>query len=104
MEGNSDLIRQITTLFDYINIFITFQFTLIHFLKSNKTHVDHQAMAYVAPKRTVSPPNGNENKAANSNGTTNGVNGAAKTAKKFPKWGGAEVCPRCERSVNIFNV
>ena len=74
------------------------------FLKSNKTHVDHQAMAYVAPKRTVSPPNGNENKAANSNGTTNGVNGAAKTAKKFPKWGGAEVCPRCDRSVNIFNV
>ena len=61
-------------------------------------------MAYVAPKRTVSPPNGNENKAANSNGTTNGVNGAAKTAKKFPKWGGAEVCPRCERSVNIFNI
>lgn len=69
--------------------------------QSNKTHVDHQAMAYVAPKRTVSPPNGNENKAANSNGTTNGVNGAAKTAKKFPKWGGAEVCPRCDRSVFI---
>ena len=70
--------------------------------KSNKTHVDHQAMAYVAPKRIVNEPNGNENKAANSNGTTNGVNGPAKTAKKFPKWGGAEICPRCDRSVRYY--
>ena len=57
-------------------------------------------MAYVAPKRIVNESNGgNENKAANTNGTTNGVNGTTKTAKKFPKWGGAEVCPRCDKSV-----
>jgi len=68
---------------------------------SNKTHVDHQAMAYVAPKRIINETNGNENKAANSNGTTTTANGAAKPAKKFPKWGGAEICPRCDRSVFI---
>ena len=56
-------------------------------------------MAYVAPKRVV---NGDENKSANTNGTTNGVNGTAKPTKKFPKWGGAEICPRCERSVSVY--
>ena len=57
-------------------------------------------MAYVAPKKIISETNGaNENKPAN--GTTNGVNGTTKTAKKFPKWGGAEICPRCDKSVNI---
>ena len=60
-------------------------------------------MAYVAPKRPQTP-NGNENKAENTNGTTNGVNGVAKTTKKFPKWGGAEICPRCDRSVITFLV
>ena len=75
---------------------------MIYSPQSNKNHVDHQAMAYVAPKRVINETNGNENKAANSNGTTNGVNGTAKTAKKFPKWGGAEVCPRCDRSVGVY--
>ena len=57
-------------------------------------------MAYVAPKRIMNETNGNENKAANSNGTTTTANGVAKPAKKFPKWGGAEICPRCDRSVS----
>ena len=59
-------------------------------------------MAYVAPKRIINESNGNENKAANTNGTSTVVNGTAKTAKKFPKWGGAEVCPRCDRSVRYL--
>ena len=60
-------------------------------------------MAYVAPKKIISESNGaNENKPAN--GTTNGVNGTTKTAKKFPKWGGAEICPRCDKSVNIHTL
>ena len=60
-------------------------------------------MAYVAPKKIISESNGaNENKPVN--GTTNGVNGTAKTAKKFPKWGGAEICPRCDKSVNIHTL
>ena len=73
--------------------------TIIVIFQTNKVHVDHQAMAYVAPKRVV---NGDENKSANTNGTTNGVNGTAKPTKKFPKWGGAEICPRCERSVSVY--
>ena len=69
--------------------------------QSNKTHVDHQAMAYIAPKKIISESNGgNENKPVNGT-TTNSVNGTTKTTKKFPKWGGAEICPRCDKSVNI---
>ena len=56
-------------------------------------------MAYIAPKKIISESNGgNENKPANG-ATTNGVNGTTKTTKKFPKWGGAEICPRCDKSV-----
>ena len=51
-----------------------------------KTHVDHQAEAYVAPRRVMAETNGNAPK------ITNGK----------PKWGGAEVCPRCDKSVRTF--
>ena len=58
-------------------------------------------MAYIAPKKIISESNGgNENKPANGT-TTNGVNGTTKTTKKFPKWGGAEICPRCDKSASI---
>ena len=52
--------------------------------QSAKPHVDHQAQAYVAPRRVMAETNGNAPKIAN--GTK-------------PKWGGAEVCPRCDKSV-----
>jgi hypothetical protein len=52
-----------------------------------KKHVDHQAEAYVAPRRVMAESNGNAPKTA--------------TSGKPNKWGGAEVCPRCDRSVRI---
>jgi len=55
---------------------------------SEKNKVDHKAAAYVAPtRRTLAEANGNMAKKA------------PKAAK--PKWGGAETCPRCEKSVFI---
>ena len=51
--------------------------------------VDHQAEAYVAPKRVMSEQNGKPKTTANGTGKP----------KQFPKWGGAEICPRCEKSV-----
>ena len=48
--------------------------------------MDHQAEAYIAPRRVMAETNGNAPKTV-----TNGK----------PKWGGAEVCPRCDKSVNI---
>ena len=56
-------------------------------LQSVKPHVDHQAQAYVAPRRVMAETNGNAPKIAN--GTK-------------PKWGGAEICPRCGKSVRSF--
>jgi len=54
--------------------------------QTNKSHVDHQAAAYVAPKKVVA--------------STTSTNGSA-ASKKFAKLGGAEVCPRCDKSVFI---
>ena len=54
--------------------------------QSEKKHVDHQAEAYVAPRRVMAEANGN----------------APKIANGKPKWGGAEVCPRCDKSVRHF--
>ena len=54
--------------------------------------MDHQAEAYVAPRRVMAEANGNAPKKP----------AVALTANGKPKWGGAEVCPRCDKSVNIF--
>jgi len=54
---------------------------------STKTHVDHQAQAYVAPRKVMTEANGSAPKPVAANGK--------------PKWGGAEVCPRCSKSVFI---
>ena len=62
------------------------QHFFFHF-QSVKPHVDHQAQAYVAPRRVMAETNGNAPKIAN--GTK-------------PKWGGAEICPRCGKSVRSF--
>jgi len=59
--------------------------------KSVKKHVDHQAEAYVAPRRVMAEANGNAPKKP----------AVALTANGKPKWGGAEVCPRCDKSVFI---
>jgi len=53
--------------------------------QSVKNHVDHQAEAYVAPRRVMVEANGNAKPVSNGK----------------PKWGGAEVCPRCDKSVFI---
>ena len=53
--------------------------------------MDHQAEAYVAPRRVMAEANGNAP-----------AKPAAVTANGKPKWGGAEVCPRCDKSVIIF--
>jgi len=58
--------------------------------KSVKKHVDHQAQAYVAPRRVMGEANGNAP-----------AKPAPVTANGKPRWGGAEVCPRCDKSVFI---
>lgn len=72
---------------------------------STKTHVDHQAEAYVAPRRIM----GESNEISNGNGSVETTNGTKVTAVPAPrkttatvqKWGGAEVCPRCEKCVYL---
>lgn len=75
---------------------------------SGKNQVDHQAAAYVAPRRTLAEANGhpvgNGASATDggkvSNGTANGTKKAAPAAAaRVAKWGGAEICPRCSKSV-----
>jgi len=67
--------------------------------------VDHQAQAYVAPK-VMSEQNGKP-RSASTNGLASVANGGGAAAaapgkpKTFPKWGGAEICPRCQKSVFI---
>ena len=53
--------------------------------------MDHQAQAYVAPRRVMAEANGNAPPKP-----------AAVTTNGKPRWGGAEVCPRCDKSVIIF--
>ena len=60
-------------------------FSLLQTSASTKTHVDHQAQAYVAPRKVMTEANGNAPKPI---------------ANGKPKWGGAEVCPRCSKSVS----
>jgi len=70
---------------------------------------DHQAKAYVAPKAALAElqQNGDSKSPSPAPPIARAVtpsrqspNGTAKP-KSFPKWGGAEVCPRCEKSVFI---
>ena len=49
--------------------------------------MDHQAQAYVAPRKVMTEANGSAPKPVAANGK--------------PKWGGAEVCPRCSKSVSM---
>ena len=64
--------------------------------KSAQNKVDHAAAAYIAPRKTLAEANGNtdsvDHKAAPKK--------AVVTSSK-PKWGGAEICPRCDKSVFI---
>jgi len=64
---------------------------------TNTKHVDHQAEAYVAPRRVMAEANGNS--IAETNGAPKVVPAPRKTTA--PKWGGAEVCPRCEKCVYL---
>ena len=58
---------------------------------ASKVHVGHQAQAYVAPQKVMVEANDNASKpVTNSNGK--------------PKWGGAEICPRCNRSVSMASL
>lgn len=62
--------------------------------------VDHQAQAYVAPK-IMAEQNGKPRTAAAAASSNNGGSKPTTTTKTFPKWGGAEICPRCQKSVFI---
>ena len=64
-------------------------FLLLQTSASTKTHVDHQAQAYVAPRKVMTEANGNAPKPI---------------ANGKPKWGGAEVCPRCNKSVSTCGI
>ncbi|XP_040563906.1 cysteine and glycine-rich protein 1 [Lepeophtheirus salmonis] len=59
---------------------------------TNMNKVDHQAEAYIAPRRVMTEANGN---------SVNKTSDAKPFKKPVPKWGGAEICPRCNRSVFI---
>jgi len=63
--------------------------------KTNPNEVDHKAKAYIAPKKPLVPNNSTNNvtvgpKAPGSGGP-----------KPKPKWGGADICPRCGKTVFI---
>lgn len=58
---------------------------------TNHNEVDHKAKAYIAPKKQPLVQS-NTNKVTETNG---GV------AKPRPKWGGADICPRCDKAVFI---
>ena len=76
--------------------------------------VDHQAAAYVAPKKaplTESNSNSLDTDGVDNGGVTNGngnapsnINMVKKVAPSStaarPRWGGAEICPRCNKSVS----
>ena len=76
-------------------LYITFHnddnnfFVYLQTSASTKTHVDHQAQAYVAPRKVMTEANGNAPKPI---------------ANGKPKWGGAEVCPRCNKSVSTCGI
>ena len=87
--------------------------------KSNPNAVDHKAKAYIAPKKPLVPSNSSTNvkgfysfiflqvslSLSAENGSGNGVplpeRKMSSGVKYKPKWGGAEICPRCEKSVFI---
>lgn len=70
--------------------------------KTNPNEVDHRAVAHVAPKKPLVPSNSNSSLTPPVKPPVVGgvVKVATKSATK-PKWGGAEVCPRCDKSVFI---
>jgi len=65
--------------------------------KTNPNEVDHKAQAYIAPlkKQPLAQSTVQNKPLPPVNGVTGGV------AKTKPKWGGAEICPRCNKSVFI---
>lgn len=73
-------------------------FYLFLLFQSTGPKIDYQAQAHVAPRKTLSETNGN----VPSNGASNGdVTKKNLINAKINKWGGAEVCPRCNKSVFI---
>jgi len=61
--------------------------------KTNPNEIDHKAQAYIAPKKPLALTNDKTVPTV----TTN----VAGIAKPKPKWGGADICPRCNRAVFI---
>jgi len=64
--------------------------------QTNPSQVDHRAMAYVAPKTSVES-NGSS---FNCTPASSFPKPSSNTSNK-PRWGGAEICPRCNKSVFI---
>ena len=80
-------------------------------LQSQKNQVDYQAAAYIAPRKTLAETNGNT--VHNTGNIGNNYNDEidAKPVKKIysgvaakPKWGGAEICPRCDKSARLLDL
>ena len=84
--------------------------------KSNPNAVDHKAKAYIAPKKPLVPSNSSTNikglyeyniviqmlmLTVENGSAPEPVKKATAGVKSKPKWGGAEVCPRCGKSVFI---
>jgi len=64
--------------------------------KTNPNAVDHKAKAYIAPKKPLVPSNSSTNMKENVP-----VKKISTGSKFKPKWGGAEICPRCGKAVFI---
>jgi cysteine/glycine-rich protein len=63
--------------------------------QTNPNEIDHKAKAYVAPKKPLVQSTAENTAPAP-------TSKAADVAAKFkPKWGGADICPRCDKSVFI---
>lgn len=72
--------------------------------QTNPNEVDHKAKAYIAPKKPLEPTNSNSNLTSNVAPVSlpeKKVSAGTKAAPVKPKWGGADICPRCNKSVFI---
>ncbi|XP_059079203.1 cysteine and glycine-rich protein 1-like isoform X2 [Tigriopus californicus] len=71
--------------------------------QTNLNKVDHQAEAYVAPRKTLAETSNitNNDTSAPTYGKDSVKKVAAPSSSIRPRWGGAEICPRCNKSVFI---
>lgn len=75
-------------------------------LQTNLNKVDHQAEAYVAPRKTLAETSNiaNNETSAPTYGKDSVKKVAAPSSSIKPRWGGAEICPRCNKSVRTLAI